>query len=59
MHWLIIRDLNSGDFARAWVFDNDPQRVGETVNGVEVRHINDMIACLRRACADGAARCAD
>ncbi|MCO5182699.1 MAG: redox-sensing transcriptional repressor Rex [Anaerolineae bacterium] len=34
-------------FRVAWVFDNDPQRVGETVNGVEVRHINDMIACLR------------
>lgn len=35
-------------FRVAWVFDNDPIRIGEMVNGVLVRHIDDMITCLRQ-----------
>jgi redox-sensing transcriptional repressor len=34
-------------FRVAWVFDNDPERVGEAVNGVTVQHIDKMVTFLR------------
>lgn len=34
-------------FRIACIFDNDPQKVGEELGGLQVQHISEMISCIR------------
>ena len=35
-------------FRIAWIFDNDPQKVGQAINGIHVQHIDELEETLTR-----------
>ena len=35
-------------FHISWIFDNDPQTVGQKINGISVRHVDSLEKVLRR-----------